>query len=58
MTIKGEKMSKTSISYRNGLLKDLKDNGEAAAYLNAALEDGGCGGGGVNYPIPIIIERV
>jgi probable addiction module antidote protein len=40
VTIKGEKMSKSSISYRNGLLKDLKDTGEAAAYLNAALEDG------------------
>ena len=44
MTIKGEKMSKTSISYKNGLLKDLKNPGEAAAYLNAALEDGGGGG--------------
>ncbi len=33
-------MSKTSISCRNGRLKDLKDPGEAAAYLNAALEDG------------------
>ena len=40
MTIKKEKKSKTSISYRDGLLKDLKDPGEAAAYLNAALEDG------------------
>jgi probable addiction module antidote protein len=40
MTIEGEKMSKTSISYRNGLLKDLKDPGEAVAYINAALEDG------------------
>ena len=40
MTIKGEKMSKTSINYRNGLLKNLKDTKEAAAYLNAALEDG------------------
>jgi probable addiction module antidote protein len=39
-TINREKMSKNSISYRNGLLKDLKDPGEAAAYLNAALEDG------------------
>ena len=39
MTIKREKKSKTSIGYRNGLLKDLKDPGEAAAYLNAALED-------------------
>jgi probable addiction module antidote protein len=39
-TIKGEKMSNTSVSYKNGLLKDLKDLGEAAAYLNAALEDG------------------
>lgn len=33
-------MSKISISYREGLLKDLKDPKEAAAYLNAALEDG------------------
>lgn len=40
MTIRKEKMSKTSISYRDGLLKDLKDPEEAAAYLNAALEDG------------------
>ena len=40
MTLKREKKSKTSISYRDGLLKDLKDPGEAAAYLNAALEDG------------------
>ncbi len=40
MTTKLEKMRKTSISYRKGLLKDLKDNEEAAAYLNAALEDG------------------
>jgi len=39
LIIKGEKMSKTSTSYRKGLLKDLKDNEEAAAYLNAALED-------------------
>ena len=40
MTIKKEKKSKTSISYRDGLLKDLKDHEEAAAYLNGALEDG------------------
>jgi probable addiction module antidote protein len=40
MTTKKEKMSKTSISYRKGLLENLKDNDEAAAYLNAALEDG------------------
>jgi probable addiction module antidote protein len=40
MTIKREKMSKTSISYKDGLLEDLKDPKEAAAYLNAALEDG------------------
>jgi len=26
--------------YREGLLEDLKDSTEAAAYLNAALEDG------------------
>ena len=32
-------MSKTSTCYRKGLLKDLKDNEEAAAYLNEALED-------------------
>ena len=32
-------MNKTSTSYREDLLKDLKDNEEAAAYLNAALED-------------------
>ena len=40
MTIKRDKMRKTSISYREGLLEDLKDPIEAAAYLNAALEDG------------------
>jgi DNA-binding phage protein len=40
MTIKKEKKSKTLISYRDGLLNDLKDPGEAAAYLKAALEDG------------------
>ena len=40
MTIKREIKSKTSISYRDGLLNDLKNPGEAAAYLNAALEDG------------------
>ena len=39
LIIKGEKMSKTSTSYRKRLLKDLKDNEEAAAYLNASLED-------------------
>ncbi len=33
-------MSKTSVSYEQGLRSDLKDAGEAAAYLNAALEDG------------------
>ncbi len=32
-------MSKTSTSYRKGLLRDLKDTEGAAAYLNAALED-------------------
>ena len=33
-------MKKTTASYRDGLLKDLADPNEAAAYLNAALEDG------------------
>lgn len=33
-------MSKTSTSYRQGLLQDLANPEEAAAYLNAALEDG------------------
>jgi probable addiction module antidote protein len=33
-------MNKTTTSYRTGLLKDLADPREAAAYLNAALEDG------------------
>lgn len=33
-------MNKTSRSYREQLLKDLKNPAEAAAYLNAALEDG------------------
>ena len=33
-------MKKTTAKYRDGLLKDLADPAEAAAYLNAALEDG------------------
>ena len=33
-------MSKASRPYREGLLEDLKDPEEAAAYLTAALEDG------------------
>ena len=33
-------MRKTSTSYQEGLIKDLADPGEAAAYINAALEDG------------------
>ena len=33
-------MNRTSASYRKGLLKALSDPEEAAAYLNAALEDG------------------
>jgi probable addiction module antidote protein len=33
-------MSKASTSYREGLIKDLANAEEAAAYLNAALEDG------------------
>jgi probable addiction module antidote protein len=33
-------MSKTSTSYQEGLIKDLANPDEAAAYLNAALEDG------------------
>jgi len=32
-------MNKASVSYREGLLKDLTDPEEAAAYLNAALEE-------------------
>jgi len=32
-------MSRTSINYVEGLREDLKDPIEAAAYLNAALED-------------------
>ena len=32
-------MSKTSTSYHEGLIKDLADPEEAAAYLNAALEE-------------------
>lgn len=36
---RGDKMSKTSRSYQKQLLEDLKDPTEAAAYLNAALED-------------------
>lgn len=33
-------MSKVTTRYREGLMKDLADPEEAAAYLNAALEDG------------------
>jgi len=33
-------MSNMSLSYREGLLEDLRTPSEAAAYLNAALEDG------------------
>jgi probable addiction module antidote protein len=33
-------MSKASRPYRDGLLEDLQDSSEAAAYLTAALEDG------------------
>jgi probable addiction module antidote protein len=33
-------MNKTTANYRDNLLKDLADPKEAAAYLNAALEDG------------------
>ena len=33
-------MNKTTVSYRDELIKDLADPAEAAAYLNAALEDG------------------
>ncbi len=33
-------MNKSTVSYRDELIKDLSDPAEAAAYLNAALEDG------------------
>ncbi|MDI6794233.1 MAG: transcriptional regulator [bacterium] len=33
-------MNKASINYRAGLMEDLRNPVEAAAYLNAALEDG------------------
>ena len=33
-------MNKASRPYKEGLLEDLRDPGEAAAYLTAALEDG------------------
>ncbi|MFZ4396545.1 MAG: addiction module antidote protein [Kiritimatiellia bacterium] len=33
-------MSKTTTSYHEGLIKDLANPAEAAAYLNVALEDG------------------
>jgi len=33
-------MRKAAASYRDGLMKDLADPREAAAYLNAALEEG------------------
>ena len=33
-------MGKASRSYRKELLQDLRDSGEAAGYLTAALEDG------------------
>ena len=37
-------MKKTTASYREGLIKDLTRPAEAAAYLNAALEDGSTDG--------------
>ena len=33
-------MNKISVSYEDGLRADLQDPTEAAAYLNAAIEDG------------------
>jgi probable addiction module antidote protein len=33
-------MSEAAVDYRIGLLEDLADPADAAAYLNAALEDG------------------
>ena len=33
-------MNKVTAAYRDGLMEDLSDPEEAAAYLNAALEDG------------------
>jgi len=33
-------MGKRSVNYREDLLKALKDPGERAAYINAALEEG------------------
>ena len=33
-------MRRTGANYREGLLQDLADPSEAAAYLNAALEEG------------------
>ena len=33
-------MTKPSVNYEAGLQEDLRDSVEAAAYLNAALEDG------------------
>ncbi len=33
-------MKKASVTYKKGLKEDLADSVEAAAYLNAALEDG------------------
>jgi len=33
-------MKKTTTSYHEGLIKDLANPEEAAAYLNAAIEDG------------------
>ena len=39
-TGKNPLMKKSTVSYRDELIKDLSDPAEAAAYLNAALEDG------------------
>lgn len=33
-------MKKTTISYKEGLMEDLRHPKEAAAYLNAAIEEG------------------
>ena len=41
-----------SVSYKEGLLEDLKDPKEAVAYLDAALEEGDSERGGSNSRCP------
>ncbi len=61
-------MNKASVSFEEGLLQDLTDPEEAAAYLNAALEEGSqevfllalrdvAKASGIRRPIPAISHQ-